>query len=229
MAYLGGMLSKELGVIAPAVIILSEVVCPQHRWLLRRRLPAVGAFAVYLMVSVLYFAMRSQAIVAKSIHEAFAGVTEEQRVFTGLRVCLEYVAMLLFPVRFSADYAVADTGLSLGLLEPGVAASVCVLLLAVVFLVNTIMLAMSYSGSRSKSLMQRIAGRGDAVPAQRQRRSQPATPTTQPGGVPTLPGTSLDGAPATVPPVQPAAVAVPPPAAEAVPIEAPAQPVPAAE
>ena len=90
-------------------------------------------------------------------------------------------------------------------------------ILSAVFLLNTVFLAMAYTGGRSQSLMERRLG---GAPAPRQAPMAPAAqPSAQPvqaptaaGSVPTLPGAKLDD---SVVPAQPA---------EPAPMEAPAAP-----
>ncbi|NCC51444.1 MAG: preprotein translocase subunit SecG [Spartobacteria bacterium] len=109
--------------------------------------------------------------------------------------------------------------------------------LTIVFLLNTILLAVVHSGARSRSLMDQYSG-GASAPARQaapQQRPQSPAPSqaSGPGRVaPTLPGVSLDDAPMPVaaPPAQvevpipePApAAAQPAPQPAAAPVEAPA-------
>jgi preprotein translocase subunit SecG len=94
----------------------------------------------------------------------------------------------------------------------------------VVFMVNTVILAMVYSGVQERSLM---ATQGGAAPVAQPVEATPGavveTGAAQPGGVPTLPGADL-GDTGTVP-QDPAAVPVD---AVPAPVE-PAAPAPAAE
>ncbi len=88
------------------------------------------------------------------------------------------------------------------------------IVLSIVFLLNTVFLAMAYTGGRTQSLMERRMGAGPApqqAPAARPPEAQaPAAPATAGGSVPTLPGAKWDE---TAAPVQ------------AAPAEAPAAPL----
>lgn len=136
--YLGGMFSKEIGVIAPAVIVLSEWLRPDQRWLLRFEKPAWLAGVALLAAFGVFMMMRQRAILTRNISLGFLGVPVEDRVWTALRVCLEYVGLLIAPVRLSADYWKSDVPVATSPLEPGTFATL-------VLLGVTVMLAFRYA------------------------------------------------------------------------------------
>ncbi len=79
------------------------------------------------------------------------------------------------------------------------------IIFACVFLVNTLFLSLTYSGSRGQSIMGRFLGGGmRPAPVEKARpEPRPAPGETAPampaGGVPTLPGTPLDEQPVSAP------------------------------
>ena len=97
------------------------------------------------------------------------------------------------------------------------------IVLTTVFLLNTLFLALAYSGGKAQSLMERRMG---ATSAPRQAPAAPAAPAAKPtgaqppsapataGGAPTLPGAKLDDSAAPV---------------QAAPVEAPAAPMDASQ
>ncbi len=127
LAYFSGMCSKETGVIAPAVIVLAEMLIPQNRFLFRRHRNAVLLFAAYIGIACIYLMMRANAIETKNINVGFVDVETHHRVFTALRVCLEYVGLHVFPITLSADYWITDVPIARWPWEPGVAAAIVVL------------------------------------------------------------------------------------------------------
>lgn len=127
-AYLAGMFSKETGVVAPALILLWELLLPTRRWLLKGDRKAVALGICLALAFGLYMFMRSEIVRVRNIHEGFAGVGPGERILTALRVCLEYVGLLLAPARLSADYWKTDVPLARSVFDPGVAAAVLVLL-----------------------------------------------------------------------------------------------------
>jgi hypothetical protein len=92
----------------------------------------------------------------------------------------------------------------------------------VIFMVNTVLLSLVYSGARGQTLMSRFGGARGVMreaPIQEGPRGQAQRPApSRAGGAPTLPGTDLSdqGVPAAAPVAEsaPAAASVPAPAAE---------------
>lgn len=125
--YLAGMFSKETGVVAPALIVLWEMLLPERRWLLKAdRRAMVLNFSLFL-AAAFYLAIRSRLVI-RSINEGLVGATPAQRILTALRVAAEYVGLLLAPARLSADYSVEDVPLANSLFEPGVLLALAMLL-----------------------------------------------------------------------------------------------------
>jgi len=103
--------------------------------------------------------------------------------------------------------------------------------LAIIFMLNTVFLAVIHSGSKSRSLMEKYSGSAAAAPTAQpaaqprpaQPRPQSAAPAPSSGSAvaPTLPGVTFDDKPAASAPA-----AAPAPAAASAPVAAP---VPAEE
>lgn len=130
--YAFGIFSKEIGIVAPAVILLWEIVLPQKRSLLRARPAAIVMFAGFAIVVTCFLILRAGAVRSVSQNVGFVGVGPLDRIWTALRVCLEYVGLLLMPVRLSADYWVTDVPIARGITEPGVLGAIAVLLLMLI-------------------------------------------------------------------------------------------------
>jgi protein O-mannosyl-transferase len=133
-AFAAGLFSKETGIVAPALILISEALYPSRRRLLRLDRRALAVFAAYALVLGLYFVLRSNAVSGRSVIVGFAGVPADVRILTGLRVCFEYVRLLVFPRTLSADYDPRDVPLSTGFSDPGVLLACAALAAACVFL-----------------------------------------------------------------------------------------------
>ena len=128
-----GLFSKETGIIAPAVIVLTEVMFPARRHLLRFNRRALVAFAGYGCVCGLFFFLRAQSIVGKSMVLDFADISTTARVLTALRVALEYVGLIIFPRTLLADYPRASVHLVSSVSDPAVWPALAALIGAVVF------------------------------------------------------------------------------------------------
>jgi Flp pilus assembly protein TadD len=131
-AYLAGAMSKETGIVAPAVILATEALLPARRRLLRGDGRAAGLFAAYGAAAAAFLALRAQAVSGRSVHSALAGASDAERIATALRVAAEYVGLLFAPVGLSADYPAASAPLARGFLEPGVLAGIVLVGVAVV-------------------------------------------------------------------------------------------------
>ncbi|MGQ0720135.1 MAG: tetratricopeptide repeat protein [Candidatus Eiseniibacteriota bacterium] len=127
VAYFAGMLSKESGVVAPAIIVVTEAMLRKRRWLLRGDRRAIVVLAGFAVAAAAFLAMRSAAVSGRSIHVALAEATGAERIWTALRVALEYVGLLLAPIRLSADYPAAVVPIARAPWEPGTAAAVALL------------------------------------------------------------------------------------------------------
>jgi len=132
VAYALGMASKEGALLAPAYLLLTEWLVPGRRYVLSGKQRGLVVFAAYLLVACIHFLVRAQATVATALHESWRGVPAPSRVWTALRVCAEYVGLLLAPVRLSAIYWKTDVRIAESPLEPGVLLAVAFILGAAV-------------------------------------------------------------------------------------------------
>ncbi len=119
-AYVGGSLSKEGGLAAPALVILAEAFLPGRRRLLRGDRRAISLIAAWAAAAAGVLALRASVVEGSSVNEAFLGVSGIERFLTALRICGEYVGLLLAPVRLSADYWVMQVPIARSFAEPGV-------------------------------------------------------------------------------------------------------------
>lgn len=104
----------------------------QRRIAIQERAPiAIAVFLSFAAIATCYIIMRKQAILTVSKNIGFVGVSDFDRVLTGLRVCLEYVGLLLAPIALSADYWVTDVPIARSVAEPGVAAAAAVLIVLI--------------------------------------------------------------------------------------------------
>jgi tetratricopeptide (TPR) repeat protein len=104
LAYFMGMMSKEGGITAPIIILMTEIVVPRWRYVLRARHRAISAFAGYGFAAAIFLILRSQALSDRVVHLGFTGVTSIERIWTGLRVAMEDMGLLFAPVGLTADY-----------------------------------------------------------------------------------------------------------------------------
>lgn len=135
VAYLAGMLSKEVGVLAPAVILLWEAFLPHKRRLFAGQIKPIVAFISYVVVFAIWFALRQNAILSRNISAGFADVSSLERIWTALRVGLEYVGLLIAPITLSADYWQQAVPIARHPWAPGVIAAGVVLLATCVFII----------------------------------------------------------------------------------------------
>lgn len=133
VAYAFGCYSKEIAVVAPVLIVLWELTPGVQRRIAfqGRALATIAAFLSFAAIAMEFIIMRKEAIRTVSKNIGFVGVSDFDRVLTGLRVCLEYVGLLLAPITLSADYWVTDVPLAHSIAEPGVAAAGAVLVVLV--------------------------------------------------------------------------------------------------
>lgn len=120
-AFALALLSKETGVLAPVLVLWTEVVFPERRWLLRRVPRAFVAFALLVLVFAVLWYARSTIVGPRWVHPGWAGVGAVDRTWTALRVLGEYVILLVWPARLLAEYGVHDVPIAHGLGDPGVA------------------------------------------------------------------------------------------------------------
>jgi Flp pilus assembly protein TadD len=103
-AYLMAMLSKEGGIVAPVIILMTEILIVGRRNLLRLRRRAVGLFVAYGLCAVLFLALRSHATLNRVVHTGWVGVSDPARIWTAFRVCMEYAGQVFLPIGLAADY-----------------------------------------------------------------------------------------------------------------------------
>jgi Flp pilus assembly protein TadD len=121
--------------LAPAFIILTEIVLPDRRRLLKLQVPAIAAFAGYAAALAGYLVLRSKAVLMSVSSPEFGDLTPYQRILTALRICMEYVGLLLYPGTLAADYPRADLHIANNPAEPGVFLAMALLGMAVVAMV----------------------------------------------------------------------------------------------
>jgi hypothetical protein len=119
-AFALALLSKETGVLAPALALWTEIVFPERRWLLRRVPRAIVAFALLALVFAVIWYVRSTIVGARWVHPGWEGVGALDRTWTALRVLGEYAILLVWPARLLAEYGVHDVPIAHGLGHPGV-------------------------------------------------------------------------------------------------------------
>lgn len=126
--YAFGIFSKEIGFMGPFLILLWEWILPQRRRLFRADFRAIAAFAGYAGVVLAWGGLRASAISsADVVNQGFVGTTKSEQVMTGLRVCMEYVGLLLAPIKLSADYWIPEVPFARSIWEPGVLAAIALL------------------------------------------------------------------------------------------------------
>lgn len=136
LAYLGGSLSKEGGFVAPAFVVLTEIVLPERRRLLRGNRRALLLGLGWAIAGAAALIARAAVVSGASVNETFRDASGGERFLTGLRVCGEYVGLLVAPVRLSADYS--RIALSRSLAEPGVLVAIGLAIALVVLSVRTV-------------------------------------------------------------------------------------------
>lgn len=120
LAYLAGAFSKEIGAVAPAVVLLTELLLPRRRWLLCGRRAALAAFGGLIAAAGAYLALRAAATAGDEAAGLWRASTAPERVATAVRIAGEYVGLLVFPRALVAEYAPSDTPIARSFGEPGV-------------------------------------------------------------------------------------------------------------
>ncbi|MBI4551433.1 MAG: tetratricopeptide repeat protein [Candidatus Latescibacteria bacterium] len=105
VAYLLAMWSKESAVAFFPVAVTMDALfrVPSRRW-------PLGAYGVYALTVIVWFALRSQALgdmprPVPFIDNPLVAVTFPSRLFTAARVQLDYLRLQLIPVGLSSDYS----------------------------------------------------------------------------------------------------------------------------
>ncbi len=135
-AYMAAMLSKEIGIIAPGLIVILEGLLPDKRQLLKRNIRALSTFAVYVVAAILFLIMRAQAVGDLSIITGFTDLPVHQRIFTATRILGEYLLLLIYPVTLSADYWLDAVPIARSIFEPAVMLSVASLLFLLILAIG---------------------------------------------------------------------------------------------
>jgi len=122
LLYAVASLSKEHGIVLPAILIAAELTLLEEREPWRDRIPALRPFYLVLtLVAVAVVAMRAGVLV----DEGLAGfhpftpfsslqITNGQRVLTALGVVPQWLRLLFWPARLSPEYGPPDLEIAQG-------------------------------------------------------------------------------------------------------------------
>jgi tetratricopeptide (TPR) repeat protein len=136
--YFASTLSKENGLVLPAILLLVDAALPgspqgpgeKRRWL--------GAYSLYFLTALLYLALRVcvlGAVVRSDIRPLDNSLISADPVITRLTALItagKYVGLLFWPVHLSADYSGDQIPLASGWTDPRLAGSILALLAAAV-------------------------------------------------------------------------------------------------
>jgi len=119
--YAAGLFAKEHAIVLPALIIAVEVILVRDDWTMRRRLVAARPLVLSLtLIAVLYLAARS-AVKGGDVSGFLPFVpfhtldlSYTNRVLTMIGAAPEWVRLLLWPARLSAEYAPPDLDIAQG-------------------------------------------------------------------------------------------------------------------
>jgi protein O-mannosyl-transferase len=119
--YFLGLLSKEMAVTLPALLVVYELT----KWKERDRRPpefgiTAARFAALGIVLLLYVMLRSRIVVTRAVWVGFAGIPFDQRILTASRVLMEYLGLFFLPKTLSADYWIPDVPIAQSAGEPRV-------------------------------------------------------------------------------------------------------------
>ena len=129
-----GSFSKEIGILAPAMIIVTETMLPEKRWLFSRNRRAIFLFFMYTVVIAMFFMMRADAVQTTNMNIGFLELSKQDRIWTALTSCVQYVWLLIVPLKLSAEYWVHDIHVAHSPVEPGVLAAFALLAGTTVFI-----------------------------------------------------------------------------------------------
>ena len=125
--YLMGMLSKEIAVTLPAILLLDD-------WLRRDELRRGGSamrrliilrYAALGAALAIYVAMRFHAVAGRgNVWPGFVGVSPGARILTASRVIAEYIALFVYPHTLLADYWKTSVPIATSVVDPLVLLSV---------------------------------------------------------------------------------------------------------
>lgn len=105
-------LAKDNGLILPGILVAAELTVVGDARPLRTRLQALASFWVVLAgVGILYLALRTTVtgtLAGDYPHILIGTASYPERVFTMLRVALEWPRLLLWPAHLQADYSPLD-------------------------------------------------------------------------------------------------------------------------
>jgi tetratricopeptide (TPR) repeat protein len=102
--YAVAVLSKEIGVVAPMLIVLWELIQRERRALFRGKKFALIVFGGLPVMAAAYAGVRAAVVEGAGVNVVWVDTPAHERMLTALRVCGEYVWLLVAPVHLSADY-----------------------------------------------------------------------------------------------------------------------------
>jgi len=121
LCYLMGMLSKEIAVTLPAILVLDDWL---HRDELRRGGPAMRRFIVVRYAALgaalaIYIALRFHAVAGRgNVWPGFIGVSPGARILTASRVVAEYIGLFIYPHTLLADYWKTSVPIASSVVDP---------------------------------------------------------------------------------------------------------------
>lgn len=155
LLYLFGLLSKEIAVSLPAVLLVYDLTRGEesgdklrHSQLTKSGLMFLR-YVGFAIALVAYFALRNNVIKNRNIWVGFIGVPFEERVLTASRVLMEYLALLIYPRTLMADYWKPDVPIARSPGEP--------LVLLSLLLWGVLVVAAVYSWRKARPLFFCIA------------------------------------------------------------------------
>ncbi len=104
VAAIAAALSKELGFLTPAFILFSYAERFTRKMKLEKYTRQLFGLITMSFFMMAFWAYRATVVGNTVAHELWREATTTERIATGLRTCLEYAGMLIFPASLSADY-----------------------------------------------------------------------------------------------------------------------------
>lgn len=137
--YFASALSKENVLVLPAILLLGDVAFPPPGPSARKRRPAWGGYAIYLISALLYLAIRVSVLgaVARSdirpLDNPLVDAAPLTARLTAVITSGKYLGLLLYPRHLSADYSRDQIPLAAGWADPRLIASLIALAAAGLF------------------------------------------------------------------------------------------------
>jgi len=131
--YLAAALSKENALVLPAIFLLADMAFPPPGSSARKRRPAWGGYAIYVMSALLYLAIRVSVLgtVAGSdirpLDNPLVNAAPVTARLTAVITGGKYLGLLLYPRHLSADYSRDQIPLAAGWSDPRLLASLIAL------------------------------------------------------------------------------------------------------